>query len=151
MNEAVAVYPERELHVIVDNLRTHKPKQDRRWRQHPQVHLHFTPTHVSWLNQVEVGSSWLGRHCRGASFTNVRQLRDAIDAFIAAYNPRGVSFEWTKREVRSTELQHNYAYLRNQVLGDKYMQLFVFLACCLRASIESSHTTWLLSVSTVIF
>ena len=114
MNEVVAAYPQRELHVIVDNLNTHKPKQDRWLRQHPQVHLHFTPTHASWLNQVEVWFSLLARQAlRGASFTSVRQLRGAIDAFIAAYNPQAVPFEWTKREVRSVEPKHKYSYLSN--------------------------------------
>lgn len=114
MNEVVAAYPRRELHVIVDNLNTHKPKQDRWLRQHPNVHLHFTPTHASWLNQVEVWFSLLARQAlRGASFTSVRQLREAIDAFIAVYNPQAVPFEWTKREVRSVEPKHKYAYLNN--------------------------------------
>ena len=114
MNEVVAAYPQRELHVIVDNLNIHKPKQDRWLRQHPQVHLHFTPTHASWLNQVEVWFSLLARQAlRGASFTSVQQLREAIDAFIAVYNPQAVPFEWTKREVRSVEPKHKYAYLHN--------------------------------------
>ena len=114
MNEVVAAYPQRELHVIVDNLSTHKPKQDHWLRQHPQVHLHFTPTHASWLNQVEVWFSLLARQAlRAASFTSVRQLREAIDAFIAAYNPQTAPFEWTKREVRSVEPKHKYAYLNN--------------------------------------
>jgi transposase len=114
MNEIVAAYPERELHVIVDNLNTHKPKQDRWLRQHPQVHLHFTPTHASWLNQVEVWFSLLARQAlRGASFTSIGQLREAIDAFIAVYNPQAVPFEWTKREVWSVEPKHKYAYLHN--------------------------------------
>jgi transposase len=114
MNELVAAYPQRELHVIVDNLNTHKPKQDRWLRQHSQVHLHFTPTHASWLNQVEVWFSLLARQAlRGASFTSVRQLREAIDAFIAAYNPQAVPFEWTKRHVRSVEPKYKYAYLNN--------------------------------------
>ena len=114
MNEVVAAYPQRELQVIVDNLNIHKPKRDRWLRQHPQVHLHFTPTHASWLNQVEVWFSLLARQAlRGASFTSVQQLREAIDAFIAVYNPQAVPFEWTKREVRSVEPKYKYAYLRN--------------------------------------
>jgi transposase len=114
MNEVVAAYPQRALHVIVDNLNTHKPKQDRWLRQHRQVHLHFTPTHASWLNQVEVWFSLLARRAlRGANFTSVLQLREAIDAFIAAYNPQAVPFEWTKREVRPVEPKHKYAYLSN--------------------------------------
>jgi transposase len=114
MNEIVAAYPHGELHVIVDNLNTHKPKQDPWLRRPPRVHLHFTPPHASWLNQVEVWFSLLARQAlRGASFTSVRQLREAVDAFITAYNPRAVPFEWTKREVKSVEPKHKYAYLKN--------------------------------------
>ncbi len=114
MNEVVVAYPQRDLQVIVDNLNIHKPKRDRWLRQHPQVHLPFTPTHASWLNQVEVWFSLLSRQAlRGASFTSLQQLREAIDAFIAVYNPQAVPFEWTKREVRSVEPKHKYAYLRN--------------------------------------
>ena len=78
------------------------------------MHLHFTPTHASWLNQVEVWFSLLARQAlRGASFTSVRQLREAIDGFIAVYNPQAVPFEWIKREVRSVEPKHKYAYFCN--------------------------------------
>jgi transposase len=114
MNEVVAAYPKRELHVIVDDLSTHKPKQNRWLQQHPQVHLHFTPTHASWLNQVEAWFSLLARQAlRGGSFTSVRQLREAIDVFIAAYNPQAIPFEWTKREVLQLEPKHKHLYLNN--------------------------------------
>ena len=53
MNEIVTANPNREIHVVLDNLNTHKPKEDRWLKRHPQVHLHFTPTYSSWLNQVE--------------------------------------------------------------------------------------------------
>jgi transposase len=114
LNEIVTAYPQRQLHVIVDNLNIHKPKRDRWLRQHPRVHLHFTPTHASWLNQVEVWFSLLARNAlRGASFTSGQQLRDAINAYIAAYNPHAVPFEWTKRQVRSVEPKNKYANLYN--------------------------------------
>jgi transposase len=81
MNEVVAAQPEREIHVVLDNLKTHKPKCDR-WRaRHKNVHSHFTPTYASWLNMVEIWFSLLQRHAlAGASFTSPRQLRAAIDA-----------------------------------------------------------------------
>jgi hypothetical protein len=51
MNRIVAAHPGREIHVVLDNLNTHKPKRDR-WRaRHKNVHFHYTPTHASWLNQ----------------------------------------------------------------------------------------------------
>ena len=87
MNEVVADYPDQEIHVILDNLRTHKPKRDQWLARHKNVHFHFTPTHASWLNQVEIWFSILARSTlEGASFSSVAQLRAAIDAFIEAYN-----------------------------------------------------------------
>jgi hypothetical protein len=35
----------------------------------------------------------------GASFTSVEQLREHIDAFIAAYNETAKPFVWTKAKV----------------------------------------------------
>lgn len=114
MNQAVAAHPGRELHVIVDNLTSHKPKHDR-WRvRHPNVHFHYTPTHASWINQVECWFSILSRQAlQGASFTSVAELRKAIDRFVANYNQTAVPFEWTKRVVHAGGLKHRYAYLLN--------------------------------------
>ena len=110
MNEVVADYPDRELHVILDNLNTHKSKHDRWGSRHPHVHFHFTPTHASWLNQVEVWFSILTRSAlRGASFTSPRQVREAIDRFIEVYNPTAHPFEWTKTEVGPKAFKHNNA------------------------------------------
>jgi DDE superfamily endonuclease len=61
MNELVAIYPGKELHVVLDNLNTHKPKEDCWLKAHPNVHLHFIPTHSCWLNQVECWFSILSR------------------------------------------------------------------------------------------
>jgi hypothetical protein len=50
MNEIVAAQPDTAIHVILDNLNTHKPKNDRWLKRHPNVHFHLTPTRASWLN-----------------------------------------------------------------------------------------------------
>src|SRR3979411_2915153 len=87
MNDTVAAHQDSAIHVILDNLNTHKPRNDRWLRRHPNVHFHFTPTRASWLNQVEIWFSILqGQSLHGASFTSVKQLREHIDAFIKAYN-----------------------------------------------------------------
>jgi transposase len=100
MNEVVADYPDQEIHVVLDNLRTHKPKRDRWQARHKNVHFHFTPTHASWLNQVEIWFSILARRTlKGASFSSVKHLRQAIDAFIAAYNPTATPFHWRRAKV----------------------------------------------------
>ncbi len=100
MNRLVAAFPDRELHVILDNLNTHK-KNERWLKKHPLVHFHFTPTRASWLNQVETWFSILqGQSLNGASFTALTQLQEHIDAFIRAYNEKAQPFVWTKKRVR---------------------------------------------------
>ena len=101
MNSVVAAYPGQDLHVILDNLNTHKPRNDCWLQRHPQIRFHFTPTRASWLNQVEIWFSILqAKSLRGASFTSVPQLREHIDAFIDAYNADAHPFVWTKARVR---------------------------------------------------
>ncbi len=113
MNDVVALYPASEIHVVLDNLSTHKPKHDLWLARHPNVHLHFTPTHASWLNLIECWFSILVRAAlRGASFTSPQQLREAIDEFIQSYNQTAVPFEWTKETVRSVHPKPRYADLR---------------------------------------
>ena len=100
MNEVVADAPDREIHVILDNLSTHKPKRDAWLARHQNVHFHFTPPHASWLNQVEIWFSILARSTLdGASFTSVTQLRAAIDAFIESYNQHAAPFQWRKANI----------------------------------------------------
>ena len=71
--------------VLLDNVNTHKPKPDLWLSRHPNVHLHCTPTHTSWFNQIECWFSILaGATLKGASFTSAQQLRDAIDRFVEA-------------------------------------------------------------------
>jgi transposase len=103
----------RQLHVVLDNYCTHK-KCDAWLAMHPNVHFHFTPTSASWLNQVEIWFGIMSRKAlRGASFKNVTELRQAIEAFIAAYNPKAKPFKWRKREVKGSQLRNTIANLRN--------------------------------------
>ena len=105
--------PERHLHVILDNYCTHK-KCDAWLALHPNVHFHFTPTSASWLNQVEIWFGILSRKAlRGASFKNINELRAAIEAFIAAYNPKAKPFKWRKREVKGSQLRNTIINLCN--------------------------------------
>lgn len=111
MNDVIANRTDKEIHVVLDNLSTHKPKEDRWLKRHPNVHFHFTPTHASWLNQAECWFSILWRQALdGASFISVRQVRQAIDRFVAVYNPEATPFEWHKRTISPTGFKHYYAY-----------------------------------------
>jgi len=112
MNGIVADYPAKEIHVIIDNLSTHKPKRDRWLARHPNVRFHFTPTYSSWLNQIEVWFSILqASSLAGASFTGIQQLRDHIDAFVQSYNTRAVPFVWTKTVVHQKTLKSRFSDL----------------------------------------
>jgi transposase len=93
----VRTFPGRQLHLIVDNLSAHKHENVHRWlRRHPRIDLHFTPTHASWLNQVEIWFSILSRKViRRGVFPSVKALTQAIMAFIERYNQQGKSFTWT--------------------------------------------------------
>ncbi|MBF8265422.1 MAG: putative transposase [Dehalococcoidia bacterium] len=114
MNLVVSAHSDREIHVIMDNLSTHKPKRDMWLARHKNVHFHYIPTHASWLNQVEVWFSLLSRYAlKGASFTSPNELREAIDRFIAAYNPAAHPFEWTKKVVHPKSPERHYADLCN--------------------------------------
>lgn len=107
MNTIVAAYPDTAIHVVLDNLSTHKPKNDRWLARHPNVRFHFTPTRASWLNQVEVWFSILeGKSLQGASFNSVRELRKHIDAFINAYNKNPTPFVWTKAKVHQRQFKN---------------------------------------------
>jgi transposase len=110
MNKVVADRPGREIHVILDNLSTHKPKRDMWLARHKNVHFHYTPTHTSWLNQIEIWFSILsGKSLDGASFNSVEQLMTHINSFIAAYNLDARPFVWTKSKVHQKRLKPCFA------------------------------------------
>src|ERR1700761_4188800 len=75
MNRMVKQYQGKEIHVILDNLSTHKPKRDMWLARHPNVHFHYPPTHASWLNQIEIWFSILAaKSLKGGSFRSVRRF-----------------------------------------------------------------------------
>ncbi len=114
MNHIAAIHEGREIHIILDNLNTHKPKNDRWLQRHANIHFHYTPTYSSWMNQLEVWFSILSRRAlRGASFTSPRQVREAIDSFVRVYNSKATPFEWTKTVVAPRPLASKYSNLRN--------------------------------------
>jgi hypothetical protein len=91
--------PGLELHCIVDNLSAHGTPLVEEFLDHPEHHhvfLHRTPTHASWLNQVELFFSILERRLlRRGEFESVDDLADRIIAFITDYNRRAKPFRWT--------------------------------------------------------
>jgi len=88
---------ELELHLIVDNYRTHKHANVDAWLQkHPRFHLHFTPTSSSWLNLVERWFRELtDKAIRRGVFHSVPDLIAAIDDYLQAHNDDPKPFVWT--------------------------------------------------------
>jgi transposase len=91
-------YPDRELHLVMDNYAAHKHPNVKAWlAANPRIHVHFTPTSGSWLNLVEVWFSIIEKQAihRG-SFPSVHDLMIKIRAFINGWNGRCHPFIWTK-------------------------------------------------------
>ncbi|GAA5650320.1 IS630 family transposase ISMsm5 [Geodermatophilus obscurus DSM 43160] len=98
LKQVAAAYPRRELHVVCDNLATHKhPAVRACLERHPRVRLHFTPTSGSCLNLVEAFFSIITRQAlRRGNFPTVADLIAAIERSITAWNDRCAPFNWTK-------------------------------------------------------
>ena len=87
----------KQVHAILDNLQVHKTPEVVAWLEaHPRWHFHFTPTHASWLNQIELFFSILTRRLlRRGIFTSKADLKAQLLAFIDRYNPTAKPFAWT--------------------------------------------------------
>ena len=93
-----AVPAELDVHLVCDNLATHKTATIGQWlERHPRFHLHFTPTGSSWINQVE---RWFGyltdQMLRRGVHKSVQALEADIRAWIASWNENPKPFAWTK-------------------------------------------------------
>ncbi len=83
---------------MIDNYAAHKHANVKAWlAEHPRFVVHFTPTHASWMNLVEV---WFGiverQAIRRGVFKSVKDLNAKIRAFIDGWHDRAHPFVWTK-------------------------------------------------------
>ena len=93
-----AVPAELDVHLVCDNLSTHKTPAVRDWlAKHPRFHIHFTPTGSSWMNQVE---RWFGfltdQLIRRGVHKSVQALEKDVRAWIDQWNQDPKPFVWTK-------------------------------------------------------
>jgi transposase len=91
--------PELELHLIIDNYRTHKHEKVQRWlKKHKRFHMHFIPTSSSWLNLIERWFRELTqKQIRRGVFRTVDELNAVIESYIAAHNQNPAPFVWTAK------------------------------------------------------
>jgi transposase len=95
--------PTREIHIILDNLSEHKTGRVQQFlADNPRVHLPFTPTYSSWLNQVENWFAKIERDviARGI-FTSVPDLRRTLMRFIRLHNHTPKPIKWTYTDTRN--------------------------------------------------
>ena len=93
-----AVPTELDVHLICDNLSTHKTPAINTWlAKHPRFHMHFTPTGSSWINQAE---RWFGyltdQLLRRGVHKSVQALEKDIRNWITLWNEEPKPFVWTK-------------------------------------------------------
>ncbi len=86
-----------DVHLVLDNGSSHIAKATVAWLdEHPRFHVHHTPNHASWLNQVELFFSILARRLlKRGEFDSPEDLVAKIMAFIADYNLHAKPFRWT--------------------------------------------------------
>jgi transposase len=90
-----------EIHIILDNLSAHKTKRVKEFLSlHENVHLHFTPTYSSWLNQVELWLSKIERDiiARGI-FTSTVDLSRKLLRYIRLHNKTAKPIKWKYTDV----------------------------------------------------
>jgi transposase len=107
--------PQREIHIILDNLSAHKAQAVREFlARHPGVQLHFTPTYSWWLNQVELRFGQIERDviARGV-FTSVRDLARKLRRFINAYSANARPIQW-KYSDPTRRLLHNGGHVQTR-------------------------------------
>ena len=89
--------PQLKLHLVLDNYGTHKEPHVQAWlKTHPRFVRHFVPTSSSWLNLVERWFRELSEKAiRRGSFVSVPDLKQAIEAFMQAWNQNLKPFIWS--------------------------------------------------------
>jgi len=87
----------RQVIAITDNLSTRTTQEVEEWLDdHPHWSFCFTPTHASWLNQVEIFFSILARRLlKHGAFDSEQDLAEQMLAFVEHYNLTAKPFNWT--------------------------------------------------------
>ena len=87
-----------DIHLVCDNYSTHKSPTILTWLEsHPRVHLHFTPTYSSWINQVERFFAYVTADLlQRADHHSVQALEADIRTWVKEWNKDPKPFIWTK-------------------------------------------------------
>lgn len=98
LEQVVATQPAgKEIHIVADNLSAHKTKRVVAFLEaKPNVHIHYTPTYSSWLNQVEIWFAKIERDviARGV-FTSKADLKKKLLRYIDKHNDVAKPIKWS--------------------------------------------------------
>lgn len=86
-----------QIVAVSDNLSTRGTQEVQDWlTAHPRWSFQFTPTHASWLNQIEIFFSILHRGLlKHGIFSSEHDLAEQMLAYIETYNQTARPFKWT--------------------------------------------------------
>ncbi|WP_239159786.1 IS630 family transposase [Winogradskya humida] len=92
-----SIDPAKQIHVVLDNGSSHVAKATRAWLSaHPRWHVHRTPVHASWLNQIELYFSVLTRGVvRHGDFSSRDDLINKIEPYAIEKNTTAKPYRWT--------------------------------------------------------
>ena len=109
-----------EVHVILDNLSTHKTPAVHAWLlRHRRFHFHFTPTYGSWMNMVERWFSALTtKKLQRSAHRSVKELAADIEAWVANWNEDPTPYVWHKTAEQILERIAGYCAAVNEATGD---------------------------------
>ena len=107
---------ELKVHVILDNLATHKTPLVQRWLlRHRRFQFHFTPTYGSWMNLVERWFSALTtKKLTRSAHRSVQELAADITAWTANWNQNPTPFVWHKTAEQILERLASYCAAINE-------------------------------------
>ncbi len=105
-----------DVHIILDNLATHKTPKVQRWLlRHRRFHLHFTPTYGSWMNLVERWFSALTtKKLQRSAHRSTKELAADIRAWVETWNENPKPFVWHKTAEQILERLAGYCAAINQ-------------------------------------
>lgn len=95
LRRLLSAYPDKDLYVIAANGSSHRSKKTLSWvTRQKRLHFTFTPTHASWLNQIEI---WFGilmrKVIRRSIFRSREELVERLMGCIKAYNHQVQPFQ----------------------------------------------------------
>jgi len=107
---------ELDVHVILDNLSTHKTPTVHKWLlRHRRFTFHFTPTYGSWMNLVERWFSALTtKKLKRGAHRNVKELARDITAWAEHWNENPTPFVWHKSAEQILERLADYCAAVNE-------------------------------------